>query len=44
MIPSATELGTWGLLYATPSSPQVTMGYDHMLSALANMKGLTFAD
>jgi hypothetical protein len=44
MIPSATELGAFGLLYAAPSSLQVTMGCDHMLSAFANMKGLTFAD
>jgi hypothetical protein len=45
MIPSATELGAFGLLYAAPSSPQVTMGCDHVLipnalSAFANGKEL----
>jgi hypothetical protein len=44
MILSATELGTFGLLSAAPSFPQVTMGCDSMLSAFANMKGLIFAD
>jgi hypothetical protein len=34
MIFSATELGALGLFYAALSSPQVTMGCDHMLSAL----------
>ena len=43
MIPSATELGAFGLLYAAPSSRQVTMGCDHVLipnalSAFANGK------
>jgi hypothetical protein len=31
MIPSATELGASGLLYAAPSSPQVTTGCDPVL-------------
>jgi hypothetical protein len=44
MILSATELGAFGLLYATPSFPQVTMGCDPKLSAFADMKGLTFVD
>jgi len=43
MIPSATELGDSGLLYAALSSPQVTTGCDHMLSAFANRKGLLLA-
>jgi hypothetical protein len=44
MIPSATELDAFGLIYAAPSSLPVTMGCDHMLSAFANMKGLILAD
>jgi hypothetical protein len=44
MIPSAIELGAFGLLYAAPASPQVTMGCDHVLSTFVNMKGLIFAD
>ena len=46
MIPSATELGTFGLLYTVPFFPQVTTDCDHVLipkalSAFANMKGLS---
>jgi hypothetical protein len=45
MIPSVTELGTFGLLYTAPFFPQVTAGCDHVLipkalSALANGKEL----
>ena len=45
MIPSATELGAFGLLYTSPFFPQVTTGCDHVLipkvlSAFANRKGL----
>jgi len=40
MIPSVTELGAFGHLYAAASSPQVTMGYNHVLISNAL---LTFA-
>jgi hypothetical protein len=45
MIPSVAELDAFGLLYAAPSSPQVTMGCDHVLipnalSAFTNGKEL----
>jgi hypothetical protein len=48
MIPSATELGTFGLLYTTPFFPQVTTGCDHVLIpkallAFANGKELILA-
>jgi hypothetical protein len=33
MISSVTELGTFGHLYASPSSPQVTMGCNHVLTS-----------
>jgi hypothetical protein len=44
MIPSATELGAFSLLYAAPSFPQVTMGCDpgpiFMLSAFRGSEEL----
>jgi hypothetical protein len=45
MILSATKIDAFGLLYEAPSSPQVTMGCDHVLipnalSAFANGKEL----
>jgi hypothetical protein len=48
MIPSVTELGAFGLLYAAPSFLQVTTDCDHMpipkaLSAFTNGKGYSFA-
>jgi hypothetical protein len=45
MIPSVTEVSTFGLLYTTPFFPEVTTGCDHVLilkalSAFANGKEL----
>jgi hypothetical protein len=45
MIPSVTEVGTFGLIYTAPFFPQVTTGCDHVLipkalSAFANGKEL----